>query len=697
MPSLKRKRPHDTAPAVKAPRAEGASPPQLKATSRPTSTVTRRATRRTSDADPPPIPWAADPEPRRRRKSIVIHERLDDRHIGDDHAEQKPDVLVKQDASSRNRGGEPEPVFVPAATGKRGRPPSAPEKHHRPVLRTTNQADPALVPKPVIRNKAIRRSQHDDAHFRDQNPRDGDTNDPVAPIQLEAPSIPLRRPASAVGPPQPFPKPTRTHHQSVPASIAPMMTQAQPRPVKTSDHVAANTSKPVLPTVTISNTTQSPPRHAKKQTPAKQNSDQRRPGIIDRNIDKVVFGNVCFSTWYHSPYGTEAFGEISGNSTSANGVIGIQDGGNKEEALSNPNRKTKEERLDRLYVCPSCFKYSKELVPWWQHVHQCERKGYVPGRKIYTHPQRPTRSAPTSGGAVAPTAGTKGSGRKRKASDAASYSFEEEAEDQGEWSIWEVDGEEEGLFCQNLSLFAKLFLDNKSVFFDVVGFKYFLLVHKTPRAPLEDGTNLPPKRQVVGFFSKEKLSWDNNNLACILVFPPWQRKGLGALLMGVSYEISRREGMLGGPEKPISDLGKKGYKRFWAGEVAAWLLGLDTNGDDEVVVDVDECSKATWIVPEDCLMVLREMGVIEEAEAGPPKKKRPTVTPSEEAEESGVAAVQEEVEEEVQNVPRVQLRKEAVLAWVRANRIPLEPACDPDGFVEGYAIKQTGIEEDEEE
>lgn len=725
MPSLKRKQSHDT--ALRGPRAAGASPPQEKATSRSASTVTRRATRQTSDADPPPIPWAADPEPRQRRKSIANHERLNGHHTiqGDDSNTKnkrnngheaaeahKPDALRKRVSSiPRNPGGRRSlvPVLMPAATGKRGRAPSAstpaptpapaPEKHHRPVLRTTNQADPAVVPKPVIRDRTLRQAQHDNAHARDKDPpRNRNTNVPVAPVQPEAPSAPVGRRASAVGPSHTFPKPTQPQKlQTLPASIAPMMTQAQPRPVKISDHVAANTSKPVLPAVTISNTSQSPPRHAKKPAPAKQHLDQRRPGIIERNIDKVVFGNICFSTWYHSPYGTEALGELSGNSVNANGVNGIQDGGSKEEAMSNPNRKTKEERLDRLYICPSCFKYSKELVPWWQHVHQCERRGYVPGRKIYTHPQVRTRPLPTNG-TPATGAGHKGLGRKRKASDAAPYSFEHDSENQGEWSIWEVDGEEEGLFCQNLSLFAKLFLDNKSVFFDVVGFKYFLLVHTSPRAPLDDGTTLPPKRQVVGFFSKEKLSWDNNNLACILVFPPWQRKGLGALLMGISYEISRREGMLGGPEKPISDLGKKGYKRFWAGEIAAWLLALDTNGnDEEIVVDVDECSKATWIVPEDCLMVLREMGVVEEAEAGPRKKKRVTESPAKEGEEAGEAAVQEKVEEEVQIVPRVQISKDAVRAWVQANRIPLETACDPNGFVEGYAIKQTGIEEDEEE
>lgn len=88
------------------------------------------------------------------------------------------------------------------------------------------------------------------------------------------------------------------------------------------------------------------------------------------------------------------------------------------------------------------------------------------------------------------------------------------------------------------------------------------------------------------------MSWDNNNLACILVFPPWQKKGLGSILIGTSYEISRREGLLGGPEKPISELGKKGYGRFWGAEVARWLLecevGVDTLMAKDEVVDEEE-------------------------------------------------------------------------------------------------------------
>jgi histone acetyltransferase HTATIP len=82
---------------------------------------------------------------------------------------------------------------------------------------------------------------------------------------------------------------------------------------------------------------------------------------------------------------------------------------------------------------------------------------------------------------------------------------------------------------------------------------YYMLVAHEPRPSIpntglgEDGVG--QQGQVVGFFSKEKMSWDNNNLACILVFPPWQKQGLGQILMGASYEMSKREGRLGGPEK----------------------------------------------------------------------------------------------------------------------------------------------------
>lgn len=694
MSSLKRKRPHDAAPAP------ARSPP-------------RAVHRATGNA---PLVYKADPEPRRRRARRSGADAPDAQPEAEVEGSDDHDEQVGESKKTSLRGRAHAHAHAPAPAAPTHPSASGRSAQRRPVLQATNQArpDPALKPARSLRHR------HDNAQHAAAAADDDDQANTSRPVQqMHVESTADLRPRGSAAPPRAVPKhpppPTPQqhqqqlqHHQHMPSSThsTASMTQLPSRSARASDRVSANTSKPFLQPPTKSS--QRSPKPAKKtqQHPSK---DHKKPNTAQRNIDKVVFGNICFSTWYHSPYGTEALGDVSGNSVKSGNSNGpsSQDGNAKDDGPGNAtSRKTKEDKLDRLYVCPCCFKYSKELVPWWQHVHQCERRGYVPGEKIYTHPKGHQAKHAAGGTSAAPA--PKGTGRKRKAPDTAAQLAEDSVEDQGEWSIWEVDGEEEGLFCQNLSLFAKLFLDNKSVFFDVIGFKYYLLVHTGPRPPHppapegasdegeagEEAQPLPPKHQIVGFFSKEKLSWDNNNLACILIFPPWQRKGLGALLMGVSYEISRREGVVGGPEKPISDLGKRGYKRFWAGEIAAWLLGLDTTGDDEVIVNAEECSQATWIVPEDCLAVLREMGVVEEAGLGPPKPVRRGTSPGDEdAIEETAAVASGEREKEV---PRVRVSKQAVWDWVRANGISLERACDPDGFVDGYAIKTTSVEEEDE-
>jgi hypothetical protein len=172
-------------------------------------------------------------------------------------------------------------------------------------------------------------------------------------------------------------------------------------------------------------------------------------------------------------------------------------------------------------------------------------------------------------------------------------------------------------------------------------------------------------QQVIGFFSKEKMSWDNNNLACILIFPPWQRKGLGSLLISVSYEISRREEIMGGPEKPISDLGRRGYLMFWSSEIARYILSLkDTDRKKgKGMVTLDQISKDTWICADDCLAALRDMGVAVSAGRGKGE------------------------------VQRVRVDKENIRQWAKENGVGLGAVTDSAGFLEGYGYRDTVDEE----
>lgn len=136
-----------------------------------------------------------------------------------------------------------------------------------------------------------------------------------------------------------------------------------------------------------------------------------------------MLGNICFRTWYPSYYNKDVLGDAP---RPANGAAA----GGSGKATKKAERDASPV-LDRLYVCPRCFKYSKELVTWWEHVRVCESGCAVPGRKIYVHP-RAKREVPE----------TNGKGKRRRGSAGAAVTH---VEDEGEWSIWEVDGAKDGV------------------------------------------------------------------------------------------------------------------------------------------------------------------------------------------------------------------------------------------------------------
>ncbi|KAG6975178.1 hypothetical protein JG688_00002666 [Phytophthora aleatoria] len=205
--------------------------------------------------------------------------------------------------------------------------------------------------------------------------------------------------------------------------------------------------------------------------------------------------------------------------------------------------------IDCLHFCEFCmafFRYKRELK-----VHQerrvCNR--HPPGNEIYRHENL---------------------------------------------SVFEVDGAISKVYCQNLCYFAKLFLDHKTLYYDVDPFLFYIICEI-------DSRGFHP----VGYFSKEKYSELGYNLACILTFPCHQRKGYGHFIIQFSYELSKKEEKVGSPEKPLSDLGLVSYRSYWTRELLRILRDYP-----EMEVSIMELTRMTSIKNEDIIATLQHLNMI---------------------------------------------------------------------------------------
>ncbi|XP_017782134.1 PREDICTED: histone acetyltransferase KAT8-like [Nicrophorus vespilloides] len=205
-------------------------------------------------------------------------------------------------------------------------------------------------------------------------------------------------------------------------------------------------------------------------------------------------------------------------------------------------------RQSKLWICEYCLKYMRLEKSYRYHMSECTSRQPV-GKEIY-----------------------------RK----------------GTLSVYEVDGKDYKIYCQNLCLLAKLFLDHKTLYFDVEPFLFYILCEVDKQGA-----------HIVGYFSKEKESPDGNNVACILTLPPYQRQGYGKLLIAFSYELSRREETVGSPEQPLSDLGKLSYRSYWS-----WVLLEILRDFRGGTLSIKDLSQMTSITQTDIISTLQSMNMV---------------------------------------------------------------------------------------
>jgi hypothetical protein len=208
-------------------------------------------------------------------------------------------------------------------------------------------------------------------------------------------------------------------------------------------------------------------------------------------------------------------------------------------------------QLDKIFLCQYCLKYMKSHAILNRHLEKCLWR-HPPGREIYRN------------------------------------NF---------YSFFEVDGKFNKIYCQNLCLLAKLFLDHKTLYFDVEPFLFYVLTKYNQTSG---------SFEMIGYFSKEKQSIMNFNLSCILVLPPYMNKGYGKLLIDFSYLLSRVEEKLGSPERPLSDLGLISYRSYWKTKLLTHLA--EHLSDPEI--SIKDMSLESGILSNDIISTFQYMGLV---------------------------------------------------------------------------------------
>lgn len=294
-----------------------------------------------------------------------------------------------------------------------------------------------------------------------------------------------------------------------------------------------------------------------------------------KNIRSLCMGPYEVEAWYYSPYhlarpavhqrmqaasqfftgntelqlratgggGAAGGGGVAGGGGGGGGGDGGENGGQSMPVVT---------KSFTLHVCPYCLHPFSCHTSVIRHVKQtCPR--HPPGNEIYRDPVR-------------------------------------------QLVVLELDGKQEPFFCEQLALLSKLFLEHKALDHDMTPFLFYVLCAVKPHG-----------LEVLGYFSKEKQNPEMYNVSCILVLPQYQSRGIGRFLIELSYELSKREGRVGTPEKPLSDLGEKLYLSYWSDAV---MVALSRAVEEGHCTTIDYIVQATCMTQTDILRTLQHLRLL---------------------------------------------------------------------------------------
>lgn len=209
---------------------------------------------------------------------------------------------------------------------------------------------------------------------------------------------------------------------------------------------------------------------------------------------------------------------------------------------------------DTHYLCDACLSFFRSRRHLEEHLRNCANVFWIPGNEIY---------------------------RSKS----------------GSFCVFEIDGRkpQNAVYARRLGILTKFFLPEKVTLDDVHFFSFNCLYETDDRG-----------FHFAGYFSKE---WKNsqscvNTLSCVMVLPPYRSRGYGSFLVELSYEIARRDGMTGTPERPLSRSGKALFRKAWKKEVLRAVVELD---EEKTPVTVNSLCTKSGLIIEDVLVALHDL------------------------------------------------------------------------------------------